>query len=308
MYQLLVILFVVMLLSGCESLQRERFLEASSVLWGRAGAAFKGIGQPEPAPEPEPAPAPAPQNDFSSELPPLFEQPYIDPLTRYLNQHQGDESRSDMLAEVRHERDKRCSIIAHRYAAKPISQEALDLYRVGYLFSCPHDVSVYAERLEKLQVEVSENVDGDATTASTKDAEPVASSTDSAPSSSRDIVPGTVAGGPPSQQLSDCYLLTTIRNFSGASKACLQPAEAGNVQAQTNMAVIAHSLRDYATAHHWALRAAQESGVASYLLGQMYGTGNGVEQNKEEANKWYTKAAEQGHAEAKAALEGEAVN
>lgn len=295
MYQLLVILIVATLLSGCESLQRERFLDASNELWGRAGAAFKDIGQPEPKP--------TPHNDFSSELDPLFEQPYIDPLTRYLNRHEGDERRYNVLAKVRQERRRRCSVIANQYAAKPISQEALNLYRVGYLFSCPKDVDAYTEQLEKFQSESSKKKVRTAETAKTSDPEADTSTTGFTTSRSSATADGEVTKLPPSQQLSDCYLLTTIRNFSGAAKACLQPAEAGDVQAQTNMALIAYSLRDYASAHHWALRAAPESGFASYLLGQMYMAGNGVEQNKKEANKWYTKAAEQGHSEAKAALE-----
>ncbi|WP_152208577.1 tetratricopeptide repeat protein [Marinobacter changyiensis] len=273
MYQLRVVLIVATLLSGCESLQRERFLEASNELWGRAGAAFNGTGQPTPAP----------QNDHSSELDLLFEQPYIDPLTRYLIRYEGDKSRSDVLATVRQERDRRCSVIANQYASKPISQEASDLYRVGYLFSCPQEVNAYAQRLDQLPAQ--------------------ASATDSATSTSGGAAAGEVSELPPSQQLSDCYLLTTIRNFSGASKACRQPAEAGDVQAQTNMALMAYSLRDYATAHHWALRAAPKSGVASYLLGQMYKAGSGVEQDRKQAHYWYAISAEQGHAEAKAALE-----
>ena len=307
MYQLVIILIVVTLLSGCESLQREKFLEASNELLGRAGAAFKGIGQQEPG-----ATSLA---DFSSELQPLFAQPYIDPLTRYLNLYEGDESRAGALAKVRQERDQRCAVIANRYAARPISQEALNLYRVGYLFSCPQDVNAYAQRLEKLQAENNAKEGRDGGPENTNDPQYSASIIDSARSAG-DTTSGDVADLHPSQQLSDCYLLTTIRNFSGATKACLQPAEAGDVQAQTNMAVIAHSLRDYTKARHWALRAAPESGVASYLLGQMYMAGNGVEQNRLVANEWYTNAAEQGHAEAKAALEehrdgvsdGEAVN
>lgn len=311
MYQLIVILIVATLLSGCESLQRERFVKASNELWGRAGAAFKGIGQ-----QPEPAPAPATQNDFSSELDPLFEQPYIDPLTRYLNRYDDDDPRSDVLTKVRRERDKRCSVIADQYSAKPLSQEALNLYRVGYLFSCPQDVDAYAQRLDKFQVEERKKEMRTADPGNVSGAGADTSATDSAKSTSDDTSTVGVTESPPSQQLSDCYLLTEIRNFSGALKACSEPAEAGDVQAQTNMAVIAHSLRDYATAYQWALRAARESGEASYLLGQMYNTGNGVTQNQEEANKWYTSAAEQGHAKAQAALEedpnkiseGEAVN
>ncbi|MEX0605019.1 MAG: tetratricopeptide repeat protein [Marinobacter sp.] len=276
MYRLFVVLFLALILAGCESLQRERFLEASSELWGRAGEAFKGVGQ-----------VPA-DDEFSSELNPLFQQPYIDPLTRYLIRYEGDEPRSDVLAIVRQERDRRCDVIADRYSAKPISQEALNLYRVGYRFSCPQDVNAYAQRLKKLEAEASEDEVRTTERENAEDEEPVASE---------------VSKAPPSKQLSDCYLLTTIRNFSGASKACLQPAEAGDVQAQTNMALIAYSLRDYAKAQQWARRAAPASGGASYLLGQMYSTGNGVEQNKEKAKTWYIEAAEQGHAEAKAALE-----
>jgi TPR repeat protein len=44
--------------------------------------------------------------------------------------------------------------------------------------------------------------------------------------------------------------------------------------------------------------AEQGDADAQYNLGLMYDNGEGVEQDKFEAVKWYKKAAEQGHAEA----------
>ena len=108
---------------------------------------------------------------------------------------------------------------------------------------------------------------------------------------------------PDSQALSDCYLLTSIRNYSAAREACRQPAEQGDVKSQANMALIAHTFEDYDSAYEWARKAAPDSGDASYLLGRMYASGRGVEQNSDQAVYWYNKAAGQGHKDARAALD-----
>jgi hypothetical protein len=274
MYRFLVILIVALLLNGCGSLQREKIVEASSELVDKAGRALRSIGQSQ-APD-----------DYDSELRPLFAQPYIDPLTRYLQRHRDDEPRASQLLQVRRERDRRCAAVAERYNADPLTAGALARYRAGYSFSCPQDVAAYAGQLKRQMAEAAEP------------AEPAA--------------PKPGQRQPPSvskQQLNDCYLLTAIRNFSEALKACRAPAEAGDVQAQNNMAQIAYAFRDHAVAYRWARQAAPESADAAYLLGQMYTAGQGVEQSSKKAETWYAKAARQGHAGAKAALgEGSSLN
>ena len=60
---------------------------------------------------------------------------------------------------------------------------------------------------------------------------------------------------------------------------------------------------DFAAALH-AVRPLAEQGDADaqYFLGKLYENGRGVRQNYAEAAKWYRKAAEQSHAEAKKRL------
>ena len=52
-------------------------------------------------------------------------------------------------------------------------------------------------------------------------------------------------------------------------------------------------------------QAIQGHAEAQYHLGLMYDTGEGVEQNHEEAEWWYGHAAERGHADAKFAMSGD---
>ena len=78
----------------------------------------------------------------------------------------------------------------------------------------------------------------------------------------------------------------------------MAPAQAGDSQAQANLALIAHAFEDYPEAFQWARKAAGDSGEAAYLLGQMYAAGEGVAPSKQQAVYWYTKAAEQGHEQA----------
>ena len=96
------------------------------------------------------------------------------------------------------------------------------------------------------------------------------------------------------QQLNDCYLLTTIRNYSEARAACQAPAQQGDRRAQSNMALISRALGQYAAALDWAQQAAPGSADAAYLLGELYERGQGVEASDQRALSWYLQAAEQG--------------
>lgn len=211
----------------------------------------------------------------------LFEQPYIDPLTDYLKDHGNDTDRAYVLQRIERERDRRCQVIAQDYAGEPATEQRLARYRAGYNYSCPEDVEAFAERVSRNQ-----KTPPPATIAA-----PDAKQEDPAPQSQHEL------------SLSDCYLLTTIRNYSAAREACRESAEKGDPRSQANMAVIAHAFEDYVSAFEWAQQAAPVSGKASYLLGQMYHAGRGVEQNTEQAVYWYGKAASQGHKDARMALE-----
>lgn len=256
----------IIFLSGCAGFDGERLSKASSDVLTRTGEVIKTIvTQPEEEP-------------YEPQRQALFDQPYIDPLTDYLEEHGDETDRESILRQIKEERDRRCQVIAADYAGKPAIEQTLARYRAGYNYSCPAEVEAFAERVNQNQQ---------------KDLPPTTTATEEGPK------PEKVH----EQSLSDCYLLTTIRNYSAAREACREFAENGDPRSQANMAVISHAFEDYASALEWAQQAAAVSGKASYLLGQMYDSGRGVEQNPEQAVYWYDKAANQGHKDARIALE-----
>ncbi|KEA64689.1 hypothetical protein ADIMK_1142 [Marinobacterium lacunae] len=210
---------------------------------------------------------------YDLEVDRLFEQPYIDPLTRYLERYRNDESRAAHLQRVLDERERRCDEIATRYADRPLTDQTLDQYRAGYAYSCPKQVEVFAERLGSAGQGGKEH----RTTTPVKPSEEI------------------VWSGQLAQQLNDCYLLTTIGNYSDARSACAGPAEKGDPRAQYNMALVFRSLRQYEESLNWAQMASPHSAEARYLLGQLYEAGQGVEKDIDNALSWYRDAAEQGY-------------
>ncbi|MFN2362550.1 MAG: tetratricopeptide repeat protein [Marinobacter sp.] len=268
MYRRWFCVLFIFLFSGCAGINTDRLAETSSDRPERTGETTEKIDD-----RPD-------SRSFDKELQALFDQPYIDPLTDYLDEYGDDSQRASVIRQVEDERERRCENIAREYASEPTTDEALERYRAGYAYSCPEKVSAFAER-------VSRNAPEDDTPATVTDA------------------PGKIPDLSPDEQqaLGDCYLLTSIRNFSAAREACLEPAQAGDNRSQANMALIAHAFEDYATALEWAGKAAPASSEASYLMGRMYASGHGVEQNMEQAVYWYSKAASQGHREAEAALD-----
>ena len=289
MYRWLVIFVGAVLVSGCASLKDQDFLTSSSDFFDRAGKALGRIGEPTA------------KMTRDAQVQTLFDQPYIDPLTEYLNEHQGDASRSDQLAVVRAERERRCDAIAQRYDTRPLTSEQVARYRAGYGFSCPEDVQAFALRYREKRKEVQEARVAEAADETRQQAE------DKVAEKGEDAIPEKAATGSVpaavSQQLNDCFLLTAIRNFSDALEACRTPAENGNARAQTNMATIAYALQRYDDALDWAKRAAPESGNAANLIGQMYAQGQGVSEDQQLARQWFQQAASLGHAGARAALE-----
>lgn len=273
MYRWYSSVLIIFFLSGCAGIDGKRLFEASSDVQTRAEDPVKTIvAQPE-------------GELHERQRQALFEQPYIDPLTEYLKAHGDDLDRDPVLKQIKHERDRRCEVIAEGYDGEPATEQKLSRYRAGYNYSCPADVNAFAERVKQNQQ---------------KELPPtVVVSDDNEASTGLDPKPERVR----EQSLSDCYLLTTIRNYSAAREACREFAENGDPRSQANMAMIAHAFEDYASALEWAQKAAPVSGKASYLLGQMYASGRGVEQNPEQAVYWYDTASDLGHKEARIALE-----
>jgi TPR repeat protein len=226
---------------------------------------------------------------FATEREALFDQPFIDPLTDYLIEHHGDPDRQTVLQRVREERNARCEQVARQYADEPSTDAVLAQFNAGYAYSCPQQVADFEQRVEQ-QPEPEQKPE--------RRPEPESiPETQAADTRTADSISVS------EQSLSDCYLLTTIRNFSAAREACQRPAENGDVRSQANMARVAHAFEDYASAHKWAEKAAPNSGDAAYLLARMYAEGQGVSQNMDRAVYWYSQAAGQGHKNARAALD-----
>lgn len=271
MYRSYFSVLTILFLSGCAGIDTERLSDASSDVLVRTGDVIELIvTQPE-------------QQPYELQRQALFDQPYIDPLTDYLKEHGNDTDRESVLRQIEKERDRRCLAIAEDYSSKPATEQTLARYRAGYQYSCPAEVKAFSERVKRDQPQ-----DQPVTAVVVEDVE--------------DNENGSGPERAPEQSLGDCYLLTTIRNYSAAREACRESAESGDSRSQANMAMIAHAFEDYASALEWAQKAAPESSKASFLLGEMYAFGRGVEQNSEQAVYWYDMAANQGHEEARIAL------
>lgn len=213
-----------------------------------------------------------------AEVEQLFAQPYIDPLTDYLDAHRQDDSRAEVLREVLEERERRCQEIAQRFAKQPLTQETLARYRAGYSHSCLGDVEDFAKKLAAVPPSPPQP-------AAPAEPEPVTET------------PATTASAPVTSQLNECYLLTTIRNYREAKQVCVAPAAQGDIKAQYNMAVIARAMHDYEDARRWAEKAAPHSTPARFLLGELHADGLGVKRDDAAALQWFRQAAEAGHAE-----------
>ncbi|WP_139116557.1 tetratricopeptide repeat protein [Terasakiispira papahanaumokuakeensis] len=271
-----------------------RLLAVCIGIWGISGCAFQA----------ERASSDTANQAFEADkaaVQALFDQPYIDPLTRFLKQPQGQQLPQDLQNKIRVERDRRCQAVAQEYAQRPLTAQSLARYRAGYQYSCPDDVDAFAERL-KVQSKDSNQA---AETASGQSDE-VSDDPDAAAETQRQQTTSTASVGADaisSQQLNDCYLLTQIRNFSDALDACQEPAEKGYVKAQRNMAMMAYTLEDYERARLWAEKAASQSGQAANILGEMYAQGQGVNVDLAQARHWFLEAVRLGYAKAQSRLE-----
>lgn len=230
-------------------------------------------------------------DSFDAERQAVLDQPYIDPLTSYLIEHQGDPARASVLQEIRQERDFRCQTVAREYADEPPIRAVLERYNLSYGYSCPEQVAEFEKRIIQQRARQKSVPD------------PVQ------PPAPEQITPietvdtSTNAPQIPDQVLSDCYLLTSIRNYSTARKACRGPADQGDLRSQVNMARIAFVMENYNDALKWAQKAAPASGEAALLLGYMYARGKGVGENRDQAVHWFNKSAKLGNKDAQAALD-----
>ena len=252
---------MVVLLTGCATTDGERLVQTSSA-------------------------------SFEAEAQALMDQPYIDPLTNYLIEHQGDSARAEILQQIKQERDLRCQEVARQYSDESATEAMLERYNLGYGYSCPEQVAVFDSRVSQQQAN-QQSIPEPAVPSTPKPTpKPI-------PKPTQKPTPEQISD----QALSDCYLLSSIRNYSAARNACRDPANLGDQRSQVTMARISHLFEDYKDAAKWARMAAPESDEASFLLGKMYAAGQGVGQNMDQAVYWFNEAAKLGNKDAQAALD-----
>jgi hypothetical protein len=226
----------------------------------------------------------------------LFAQPYIDPLTRYIEQHADDDRFAAQLARVAAERSRRCEAIDGTYSGREASRENLNRMRRGYAYSCPDEIQIFTARVER--------------SAGTRDSIP-ASVDDEIAVAPAEIAPGSITAPASAaldteleealsrRQRSDCYLLFTIRNNTQAQKACLPLAISGDAKAQHHMAQLALMRNEGNAAADWAKRSAgQKHAPGQMTLAQLYQDGKGVAKDPIRAHVLMKSAADQGLAEA----------
>lgn len=224
---------------------------------------------------------------LQQEVDQLFAQPYIDPLTLYIEEHSADDRRSRQLALVARERDERCAVVARTYAGRDATRDNLSRMQRGYLMSCPEDVQDFAARVRQTPVAKSPAPDVPAP-APAAPAMPVAADTGSA-----------VDEAVSRRQNSNCYLLFTIKNYTQAHSACRPVADSGDARAQHHMASLERTRGDLSAAFTWAERsAAQQHAPGQLVLGQLYQAGQGTAVNQLKALQLMRQAADQGLTEA----------
>ncbi|MBF7054388.1 hypothetical protein IOC61_13865 [Halomonas sp. KAO] len=248
-----VILLSGLILAGCSMLPGGDGVAASTSEWlARAGEAVSARSRRlaewfgrEEASDDE-----AIRSALLEERQALLDQPYIDPLTHYLEAHAEDPRYADVLTDLSRERDRRCAAIADKYAERPANRENLALYRRGYLYSCPAQVNAFYARVR--QEEANRPV---ARSRPERAPEP---ETVDAPLAERDE---QVEEALSRRKSNDCYLLFTIRNLGEAQEVCRMSAEEGDTRAQRHMGSMAELEGQLEEAMRWYRRAA-DSGDA----------------------------------------------
>lgn len=207
-----------------------------------------------------------PSSPLSREVDALLDQPLIDPLTRFLEQHAHLHADDPDYQRIVHERNNRCQTIGTLYSQRTPSIDNLRAMRSGYQYSCPQQVAEFAQQVPEPRA-------------------PVANDQTAAPTLS--------------PQASRCYLLFTIRNQQQALPVCTAAAEAGDARSQHHLASLLRSNQAITEALHWAEQSAN-SGYASgqLLLGELYQQGHGAPDDTGHALQLIEAAAEQGLAAA----------
>lgn len=102
---------------------------------------------------------------------------------------------------------------------------------------------------------------------------------------------------------SECFVLSDPANIAyDAYKQCLVDAKKGDASAQYNVGVmltqgIGGAPQKPSDAAIWLKKASSKLPIAKNALGNLYATGDGVEQNDKSAINWYRKAASDGFAQ-----------
>lgn len=292
----LALLLLVPLVSGCESLRPGALLEQSGEWLQRSGEILQDFGKESAVSEENPS------------LKALFAQPYIDPLTRYLDKNRHNAALQADWQTVQTERDRRCAVVAKRFEQIAVSESSVDRFRRGYAYSCSAEVAAYAARLSALQAQALANSNNAGSADSANSAEKAAASRSvtlgELPKASKPLKSETELMPSKTQQaglqVSECYLLTSIKNYREALKACEPPAEQGDARAQTSMAQIFYLFKQYNQAFRWASLAGKKSAESSFLLAQMHERGQGTRADRPSALRWYEAAEKLGHPQARA--------
>lgn len=231
-------------LGGCTTLPDRETVAATSSDWlTRSGEAISAQGQRLAGLfEGDDAESGALTQERREERQALFDQPWIDPLTRYLEEHGEDPRYAEVLTDISRERDRRCAAIADEYAARPANRETLARLRQGYLYSCPAEVNAFYVRVR--QQEPQRAVAAPA---------PVAVEAPAEPLEERDAQEEEAVDR---RQANDCYLLFTIRNLRQAREACLVSAEQEDPRAQRHLGSMAELAGEREEALGWFRRAA----------------------------------------------------
>lgn len=88
---------------------------------------------------------------LQQEVDALLAQPYIDPITRYLQRYEHEASHSSYLQILAEEQQRRCQAVAKRYQQQPKTPDVLKAYRAGYRFSCPEEVEHFSRQILQTQ-------------------------------------------------------------------------------------------------------------------------------------------------------------
>ncbi len=265
---LVLLLSITAALTGCESLSKPDGLLA------RSGEALENQRQ-RLADLAESLTGDPQEQQRHAEVEALFNQQYIDPLTKYLNAHANDADYAPYVSLVREERQQRCSVIADRYAVQAPSQDALQRLKGGYNFSCPDVVNAFAQRVSNLPAVAT--------------ALPVEEQNEQAASK-----PATKSQ-PASDAAKDCYLLFSIKNLQQAAAPCSASATKGDAKAQHHMAVIEQTANNQSEALVWARQSAEAGDAAGQLLLAKMLSAAGDQQ---QAFAWLQKSANQNQREA----------